>query len=156
MLLCGRCSQYLFHFPENIDVMLYEHHSASIHVCGGFSIHHKEYSNKTGEEGRYYQDFSIVDEPTDITRTSETTSTHSATKIPPLNRYLPWALQTIHSSWIKSLPNEKHSMMCRFIERYFGSLTGIAYMAEVPHSALLKYGWPATRIRRYPSTRAVR
>lgn len=56
-----------FIFLKKNDVKLYEHHSASIHVCGDFSIHHKGwliYSNKTGEEGRYYQDFPIVDEHT--------------------------------------------------------------------------------------------
>ena len=61
---------------ENIDSVLVDHPSASIHLCGDFNIHHKEWlihSNCTDEEGRYCHSFAIaydltqiVDKPTRV------------------------------------------------------------------------------------------
>lgn len=48
---------------ENIDDILSHHPSASIYICGDFSIHHEKWlinSNKTNEEGKWCHDYSIT------------------------------------------------------------------------------------------------
>ena len=59
-----------------IDSIMSVHPTASIHICGDYNIHHKEWlihSNKTTAEGRHCHDFAlaydltqIVDKPTHI------------------------------------------------------------------------------------------
>ena len=59
-----------------IDSIMSVHPTASIHICGDYNIHHKDWlihSNKTTAEGRHCHDFAlaydltqIVDKPTHI------------------------------------------------------------------------------------------
>lgn len=68
------CPQYegsvIFNWTsEMIDNIFTKFPLTSVHICSDFNIHHKDWlvhSNKTGKEGRYYGDFSIAYELTQI------------------------------------------------------------------------------------------